>query len=53
MNVFDKVMFVKIKSLPAETREKVINGLIKMLAERPKGADKEIQYADNPGAGGN
>ena len=36
MNFMSKEMLIKIKSLPIEKREKVINGLVKMLALRPK-----------------
>jgi hypothetical protein len=43
MHFLNEEILVKIKSLPIDTREKVINGLIQMLAERPKALEKELK----------
>jgi hypothetical protein len=43
MQFLNKEIMEKIKSLPIDTREKVINGLIQMLAERPKALEKELK----------
>ncbi len=43
MRFVDEELLVKIKSLPLDRREKIIEGLIKMLAERPKGYSKEAK----------
>ena len=43
MHFINEEILEKIKSLPLDTREKVLNGLIKMLAERPKGLGKDSQ----------
>jgi len=43
MHFLNEEILVKLKSLPIDTREKVINGLIQMLADRPKGLEKDLQ----------
>ena len=43
MQFLNEEIVKKIKSLPIDTREKVVNGLIQMLAERPKGLGKDSQ----------
>jgi len=43
MHFINAEILEKINSLPLDTREKVLNGLIKMLAERPKGLEKDSQ----------
>ena len=47
MHFLNEEILVKLKSLPIDMREKVINGLIQMLAERPKDTVKEIQNKNN------
>ncbi len=48
MRFVNEELLVKIKKLPLDKREKVIDGFIKMLAERPKGYSKELQITENP-----
>ncbi len=48
MQFVNEELLVKINNLPFDRREKVIDGFIKMLAERPKGYSKELQITDNP-----
>jgi len=43
MRYINPELLVRIKTLPHDKREKIINGLIKMLAERPKGYLRENQ----------
>jgi hypothetical protein len=43
IHFLNEEILVKIKSLPIDTREKVINGLIQMLAERPKALAKDFK----------
>ena len=48
MHFINDEILKKIKSLPLDTREKVINGLVKMLAERPKGLEEDLQKQTYP-----
>jgi len=41
MQLFSEETLMKLKALPPEKRRKVIDGLVKMLAARPKGLSKE------------
>ncbi len=43
MKFVNEDLLVKIKTLPLDKRQKVMDGLVKMLAERPKGLFKEVQ----------
>jgi hypothetical protein len=45
MRFVNEAILAKMKSLPLDRREKVLNGLVRMLAERPKGFAKENQNA--------
>jgi len=47
MHIFDKETLEKIKILPAEKRQKVIDGLAKMLAVRPHRFEGEPQDPDS------
>ncbi len=40
MKFVNEDLLVKISTMPLEKRQKVIDGLVKMLAERPKGLHK-------------
>ncbi|HTP67139.1 MAG TPA: hypothetical protein VMJ66_17240 [Geobacteraceae bacterium] len=50
MRYIDPELLVKLKTLPPDKREKIIDGLIKMLAERPKGYLKENQQTTMSGS---
>ena len=43
MQFINKEILEKLTALPRDRREKVIDGLVKMLAERPKGFLEELQ----------
>ncbi len=38
----NKDILAKLKALPPDSRDEVINGLAKMLTDRPKGLSKEL-----------
>lgn len=48
MQFLNEEILEKIKSLPLDRREEVINGLVKMLAERPKDNVKELLNENIP-----
>ena len=46
MRFIDEEILAKIKALPPDRREMVVNGLLKMLVERPRGYVKELRNVD-------
>ena len=52
MRFIDYEILAKIKALPPDRREMVVNGLVEMLVERPRGYAKELRNVDMRRAAG-
>ena len=52
MRFIDEEVLAKIKALPPDRREMVVNGLVAMLVERPRGNAKELRNVDMQAAAG-
>ena len=52
MRFIDYEILAKIKALPPDRREMVVNGLVEMLVERPRGYAKELRNVDMRTAAG-